>query len=137
MTIQKAVVTLWDNGIDKLYLFSVPDDTQYNYLDGLPCITIGISYESEKYKGYDIFTFFDCFYTELINTINKIYCCLNGTFRLYDMGADTDGYIDFEMNKGKLCIKGQLGASFSSHSLQFSFEADQTLLEPLMQTLLI
>ena len=135
MTIQKDVVTLWDDGFDKLCLFPVPDDAKYNYIDGLPCITIGISYENEKYKGCDTFTLFDRSYTELINTINKTYCCLNGVFRLYDMGADTDGYINFQMNKGKLCVKGQLGASFSSHSLAFSFEADQTLLERLMQSL--
>ncbi len=135
MTIQKDVITLWDNGTDKLRLFSVPKASQYKYIDGLPCITIGLSYENEAYKGCDIFTFFDHFYTELIDTIKETSRCLNGAFRLYDMGADTDGYIDFEMNNGKLSMKGQLGASFSAHSLTFRFCADQTLLEPLMQSL--
>ena len=50
---------------------------------------------------------------------------------LWDNG--TDGYIDFEMNNGKLLVKGQLGATFSSHSLQFEFEADQTLLITLLK----
>lgn len=135
MTINQNVVTLWNNGIDKFCLFSVPDDTHYNYITGKPCITFGVFYESERYKGYDTFTLFDSHYTDLINTIDETYYCLNGTFRLYDMGADTDGYIDFEMCKGKLYIKGQLGASFSSHSLKFSFEADQALLKSLMQSI--
>ena len=30
-------------------------------------------------------------------------------------------------------VKGQLGATFSSHSLQFEFEADQTLLTTLLK----
>ncbi len=137
MTIQKDVVTLWDNGTDKLYLFSVPKESQYNYIKGLPCITIGVSYENETYKGCDIFTFFDYFYIKLLDDIKETSRCLNGSFRLYDMGADTDGYIDFEINRGKLHIKGQLGASFSSHSLTFSFDADQTLLEVLIQSLSI
>ncbi len=137
MTIQRDTVTLWDNGIDKLYLFSVPKESRYNYIEGSPCITIGFSYENETYKGCDIFAFFDHFYVELIDAIKETSRCLNGSFRLYDMGADTDGYIDFEMDRGKLRIKGQLGASFSSHSLTFSFDADQTLLEALIQRLSI
>lgn len=137
MTIKKNVVTLWDNGIDKLCLFSVADDAQYNYIAGCPCITFGVFYESEKYKGCDSFTLFDSLYIELINTIDKTYCCLNGAFRLFDMGADTDGYIDFEMSDGRLYIKGKLGASFSSHSLEFSFKADQTLLKTLVQSISI
>ena len=135
MTIQKDIITLWDNGTDRLYLFSVPESSQYNYRDGLPCITIGLSYENEAYKGCDIFTFFDHYYVELLDTIKAVSCSLNGTFRLYDMGADTDGYVDFEMNKGQLHIKGQLGASFSSHYLMFGFDADQTLLGSLIQNI--
>ena len=135
MTISKNVVTLWDNGIDKLCLVSVADDAQYKYIAGQPCITFSVFYESERYKGYDTFTLFDNLYIDLINAIGEMYCCLTGTFRLYDMGADTDGYIDFEMSKEKLYIKGQLGSSFSSHSLTFSFEADQTLIKELIQSI--
>ena len=45
MTIQKNVV-LWDNGRDILCLLRVPFEQQYKYIDGVPCITFGISYES-------------------------------------------------------------------------------------------
>ncbi len=135
MTIQNDVVTLWDNGEDKLCLFSVPNEAQYVYTEGLPCITIGISYENPKFKGCDTFTFFDRFYVELLDAIHETYCRLNGEFRLYDMSAETDGYMNFKMNNGKLFIQGQLGASFSSCSLKFCFEADQTLLDSFLRNL--
>ena len=135
MTIKNEKIVLWDSGREKLCLLSVPFDNTYKYIDGVPCITVGVIYESERFKGYDEFTFFDHFYIDLLRKISDTYNCLNGKFRLYDMGANTDGYIDFEMSNGKLNIKGQLGASFSAHSLVFGFEADQTLLEPLMQNL--
>ena len=45
MTILKNLV-LWDNGIDKLTIFSIPAEQQYNYIDGITCITFGILYEN-------------------------------------------------------------------------------------------
>ena len=45
MTILKNFV-LWDNGIDKLTIFSIPAEQQYNYIDGITCITFGILYEN-------------------------------------------------------------------------------------------
>ena len=137
MTLKDEVIVLWDSGIEKLCLLSVPLDNQYSYIDGLPCITVGVTYENKLFKGYDEFTFFDHFYADLLQKVSDTYNSLNGKFRFYDMGASTDGYIDFEMNNGKLNIKGQLGASFSAHSLVFGFEADQTLLELLMRSLLV
>ena len=136
MTIQKDVV-LWDNGRDRLCLLQAAFEQQYKYIDGLPCITFGISYKNANYKGFDTFTLFDPFYAEMINKAEKTYHNLNGVFCIKDVGADTDGYIDFEMNRGILHIKGQLGASFSSHSLRFEFEADQTLLGELLQNLTV
>ncbi len=76
-------------------------------------------------------------YVNLLKVVEDAWQRLNGNFRLYDMGSDTDGYIDVVANKGKLRIEGRLGAAFSSHSLCFCFEADQTLLLPLMQSLTI
>ena len=132
MTIKNDIV-LWDNGTDKFYLLSIPREAQYKYTDNIPCITFGISYENFRFKGYEAFTLFDKFYTDTIEKMGTIHHSLNGAFRICDVGADTDGYIDFEMNNGKLLIKGQLGATFSSHSLQFEFEADQTLLTTLLK----
>ena len=60
---------------------------------------------------------------------------LNGTFRICDIGADTDGYIEFVLKNGLAFIKGQLGASFFSHSLKFEFQADQTLIGRLIQAI--
>ncbi|MBE6903223.1 MAG: hypothetical protein E7480_01285 [Ruminococcaceae bacterium] len=136
MTIKNDVV-LWDDGKDKLRLFSVSIDQQYMYINELPCITFGISFENAYYKGYDIFTLFDLFYSETIKKIEKTYRSLNGTFRIKDDGADTDGYIDFEMINGRLYIKGQLGASFTSHSLKFEFKADQTLIGELLKSITV
>jgi hypothetical protein len=65
--------------------------------------------------------------------MKNTYISLNGSFRIYDVGADTDGYIEFVMKNGKLFVKGQLGASFSTYSLTFEFEADQTLVGNLLQ----
>ena len=132
MTVRNDVV-LWNSGTDRLCLFSVLNDQQYKYIEGVPCITFGISYENEKFKGFDIFTLFDRFYSNIVNDIKGTYTSLNGSFRIYDVGADTDGYIEFIMKNGSLSIKGQLGASFSSHSLLFEFEADQTLVGLLLQ----
>lgn len=136
MTIKNDVV-LWNNSKDTLSLFKVPMEQQYRYIDGLPCITFGILYENASYKGYDIFTLFDHFYSDSISTIEKTFRTLNGTFRIYDVGADTDGYIDFKMENGRLYIKGQLGATFSSHYLRFEFEADQTLVGELLYNLTV
>lgn len=136
MTIKNDVI-LWNNGKDSFSFFKIPAEQQYKYIDELPCITFGILYECTNYKGCDTFTLFDRFYTKTVSTIEKTYRSLNGAFRIEDIGADTDGYIDFEMTKGHLYIKGQLGASFSSHSLRFEFEADQTLVGNLLQTLTV
>ena len=132
MTIKNDIV-LWDNGADKFCLLAIPNEAQYKYIDDIPCITFGISYENFRFKGYETFTLFDKFYTDTIEKMGTIHHSLNGAFRICDVGADTDGYIDFEMNNGKLLVKGQLGATFSSHSLQFEFEADQTLLTTLLK----
>ena len=35
-----------NNGIDKLTIFSIPVERQYNYIDGITCITFGILYEN-------------------------------------------------------------------------------------------
>ena len=67
--------------------------------------------------------------------MKNTYESLNGTFRICDIGADTDGYIEFVVKNGMAFIKGQLGASFSSHSLKFAFQADQTLIGLLIQTI--
>ena len=132
MTVKNDIV-LWDNGIDKLCLLTVPNEHQYKYIEGVSCITFGISYENMNFKGCDTFTLFDHFYSNIVNEIESTYTSLNGSFRIYDVGADTDGYIEFVMKNGKLSAKGQLGSSFSSHSLMFEFEADQTLIGTLLQ----
>ena len=136
MTVKNDIV-LWDNGTDKFCLFSIPNEAQYKYIDNIPCITFGISYENFRFKGYETFTLFDKFYTDTIEKMGTIHHSLNGAFRICDVGADTDGYIDFEMKNGRLLVKGQLGATFSSHSLQFEFEADQTLLTTLLKEIKI
>ena len=132
MTVKNDIV-LWDNGIDKLCLLTVPNKQQYKYIEGVSCITFGISYENMSFKGCDTFTLFDHFYSSIVNEMKNTYISLNGSFRIYDVGADTDGYIEFVMKNGKLFVKGQLGASFSTYSLTFEFEADQTLVGNLLQ----
>lgn len=134
MTIKNDVV-LWDNGATRLCLLSIPTERQYKYIEGCSCITFGISYENENFKGFDIFTLFDPYYSRTTNEIKNAYTSLNGTIRIDDNGADTDGYIDFTINNGVVFIKGQLGASFSSHSLTFAFEADQTLIGSVIQAI--
>ena len=136
MTIQNDVV-LWDNGIDKFYLYSVPDEQQYKYINGIPCLTFGIVYENSNYRGCNIFTLFDHFYVSKMHEIKDVYSCLNGAFRIDDNGADTDGYVDFLMKNGRVSIKGQLGSSFSEYSLNFEVETDQTILKPLLKALAI
>jgi len=90
-----------------------------------------------KFKGQDTFTFFDHLYIELLDLIKETYRSMNGSFQIYDMVSETDGYIDFKMEKGKLHIEGQLGGSFRNHYMCFSFDADQTLLEPLIRAISI
>lgn len=137
MTIQNNIVSLWDNGTDRFYLFAILPEYQYKYIIGKPCITVGFAYENELYKGCDTFTLFDHFYLDTLEAMKTTYRELNGSFRLYDIGADSDGFVDFDMKNGKLHVEGRLGATFSTHSLTFEFEADQTLLEPFIQSLTI
>jgi len=134
MTIKNDIV-LWDNGVNHLCLLSIPSEQQYKYIDGCPCITFGITYENTNYKGYDTFTLFDRFYNNILNEMKNTYESLDGTFRICDIGADTDGYIEFVVKNGIVFVKGQLGASFSSHSLKFEFQADQTLIGRLIQAI--
>ena len=120
MTVKNDII-LWDNESTRLCLLSIPSEQQYKYIDGHPCITFGISYENKNFKGYDTFTLFDQCYINILNEIKNTYDSLTGAFRIHDMGADTDGYIEFAVQKGIALIKGQLGASFSAHSLKFEF----------------
>ena len=134
MTIKNDII-LWDDGANCLCLLSIPSEQQYKYIDGLPCITFGVSYENATFKGYDTFTLFDRFYNNILNELKSIYDSLNGTIRSCDIGADTDGNIEFVVKNGVAFVKGQLGASFSSYSLKFEFQADQTLIGRLMQAI--
>jgi hypothetical protein len=138
MTIKEDKVTLWDSNGNKLWLYAVPCERQYKYIEGEPCITFGIAYENASYMGCDEITIFDKYLTETIAEITKVYEEHSGEFRLYDTGADTDGYVDFKtLSRGSISISGRLGATFSSNTLTFEFVADQTLLEPLIQSLLV
>ena len=134
MTVKNDII-LWDNESTRLCLLSIPSEQQYKYIDGHPCITFGISYENKNFKGYDTFTLIDQCYINILNEIKNTYDSLTGAFRIHDMGADTDGYIEFAVQKGIALIKGQLGASFSAHSLKFEFQADQTLIGRLIQAI--
>ena len=134
MTVKNNII-LWDNESTRLCLLSIPSEQQYKYIDGHPCITFGISYENKNFKGYDTFTLFDQCYINILKEIKNSYDSLTGAFRIHDMGADTDGYIEFTVQKGIALIKGQLGASFSAHSLKFEFQADQTLIGRLIQAI--
>ena len=134
MTIKNDII-LWDDGANCLCLLSIPSEQQYKYIDGLPCITFGVSYENATFKGYDTFTLFDRFYNNILNELKSTYDSLNGTIRICDIGADADGYIEFVVKNGVAFVKGQLGASFSSYSLKFEFQADQTLIGRLMQAI--
>ena len=134
MTIKNDII-LWDDGANCLCLLSIPSEQQYKYIDGLPCITFGVSYENATFKGYDTFTLFARFYNNILNALKSTHDSLNGTIRICDIGADTDGYIEFVVKNGVAFVKGQLGASFSSHSLKFEFQADQTLIGRLMQAI--
>ena len=134
MTIKNDII-LWDDGANYLCLLSIPSEQQYKYIDGLPCITFGVSYENATFKGYDTFTLFGRFYNNILNELKSTHDSLNGTIRICDIGADTDGYIEFVVKNGVAFVKGQLGASFSSYSLKFGFQADQTLIGRLMQAI--
>ena len=131
----KNDIILWDDGANCLCLLSIPSEQQYKYIDGFPCITFGVSYENASFKGYDTFTLFDRFYNNILNELKSTYDSFNGTIRICDIGADTDGYIEFVVKNGVAFVKGQLGASFSSYSLKFDFQADQTLIGRLMQAI--
>ena len=134
MTIKNDII-LWDDGANCLRLLSIPSEQQYKYIDGLPCITFGVSYENATFKGYDTFTLFDRFYNNILNELKSTYDSLNGTILICDIGADTDGNIEFVVKNEVAFVKGQLGASFSSYSLKFEFQADQTLIGRLMQAI--
>lgn len=127
---------LWDNGKERLYIFEIPLENCSTA--DQPCITIGFGYENARYKGEDVFFFFGEQYLELRNKIDAVSRDLNGSFRLYDMGWDTDGYIDINMTtNGKAEVTGRLGASFSPYSLQFELRVDQTVLTALLRILKI
>ena len=136
MTINDSEVILWDDGGNKLWLFSVPVEDQYRYIEGKPCITFGIAYENAFFKGQDLITIFDHYLSETVSELENLCESRDGSFRLSDVGGDSDCFIDFKkLSLGALSVSGRLGATFSSHSLSFEFIADQTLLEPLIKSL--
>lgn len=134
MTVSEDVVVLWDDGKHKLKALSVPSSAQYVYPYGT-CITIGFSYENKLFKGYDHFAFFGKEYDKLIKLLESIDKTLDGQICLYDVGGDTDGYIDITCKNGKLRISGRLGATWSQFCLYFEFNADQTFLKRLFSVL--
>lgn len=135
MTVRSDTV-LWDNGIEKLYIFEIPPENCY--IPDQPCITVGFGYENASFKGEDVFVLFGERYLELRNKIAAVSRDLNGSFRLCDMGWDTDGYIDIIMTtNGKAEVTGRLGTSFSPYSLQFELRVDQTVLTALLRILKI
>ena len=73
MTIQNHITSLWDNGTDKFYLFSIAPERQYNYIAGKPCITVGFAYENAHYKGCDSFSLFDHFYIDILEAMKNTY----------------------------------------------------------------
>jgi hypothetical protein len=133
MTIKTEKVILWDSGIESFCAVAVPEYEQYRYVDGKPCITIGFAYENPNFKGYDVLTFFDDMYIELLGKIQSVYETLEGSFVLDDMGGDTDSCIEVRAEKtGKIYLNGQLGASWNTYTMQFAMTADQTLLKNLI-----
>lgn len=128
MTVRKTTL-IWDDGKNRLCFIPVEESSQYNYLDGVPCITYDVSYENPKFKGYDRFTLFDKSYADFLKELQNAKYSLAGKFRMTDVGADTDAYIDFSVSRSGVDITGCLGASFSDFSLKFSFHADQSILQ--------
>ena len=134
MTIERDIV-LWDDGKTRLRLCTVSEERQYQYQPGIPCVTFGVAYESSGFMGYDAFTLFDHFYTELLAAMEQVSQNLQGEFCIRDIGDDTDGYMTFKLRGGRLTVAGQLGATFARHSLHFTMEADQTLVGALREAL--
>lgn len=62
-----------------------------------PAYNIWNFVQNASFKGIDTFTLFDHFYIDMINKAEEAYQNLNGGFCIEDVGADTDGYIDFDM----------------------------------------
>ena len=77
MTIRNDFVSLWDNGTDKLCLFAISPEYQYEYIIGKPCITVGIAYENKRFKGSDTFTLFDHFYIDSLEKKKASWGCCN------------------------------------------------------------
>lgn len=114
----------------KFCAVAIAPDEQYRY-DGT-CISLGFTYEDSFFKGYECFTYFDQFYFDLLDKIKLLIWTQEGEFRLFDVGGDTDGFIDFYYSQRVLNIEGCLGSSTSDFSLRFRFRADQTLLSLLL-----
>lgn len=136
MTIQNKT-SIWDDGKNLLCILPVEESSQYHYISGIPCITFGISYENSNFKGFDRFTLFDKWYIDFLNGLHDAVQYADGYLRLNDVGTDTDGYVDFTVSPRGVAVSGQLGASFSDFHLNFSFHADQTILQLLESCLSI
>lgn len=135
MTIRNKTV-IWDDGENLLSILPVGEGDQYQYIDGISCITFDVSYENSRFKGWDRFTLFEKWYTDFLNGLHDAVQHAEGNLRLNDAGADTDGYIDFTVSRRGVAVSGQLGSSWSDFRLNFSFRADQTVLKLLESGLL-
>jgi len=128
VTIRNKTV-IWDDGENLLSILPVGEGDQYQYIDGKSCITFDVSYENSCFKGWDRFTLFEKWYTDFLDGLHDAVKHAEGNLRLNDAGADTDGYIDFTVSRREVAASGQLGSSWSDFRLNFSFRADQTVLQ--------
>lgn len=131
--IEEKEIVLWDNGIDKLCLHSIKKGEHIDYDHS---VSFGVSYENFHFKGHDFFTLVDKEYFDCIKKIEKTFNTLNGTFHVSDSMADTDGHIEFTIENGHVFVDGVLGSTFNSHSLKFEFEADQTMIGILLNSIM-
>lgn len=86
--------------------------------------------ESQGFKGDSNFCISNVDLTGVLRKTGSVLKGLRGSVEIRDQ--DSDAHIMMTMTRfGHLIVNGQIGGSFDDHSLTFTFDSDQTVLDKL------
>jgi len=123
------------NNRDNIYTSEVGElYTEYSFSAEFD-ISIIISVKSYGFSGGHEFCINKEVTRERIKELENMHFSLLGECTMNDSDSDSDSYIKLSFIGNELTVSGQLGGSYNSNFIKFSFTADQTLLKLLSDTL--
>lgn len=96
-------------------------------------LTFNISVKSGVFEGASHFCIPKTKIIHIISELNHMHEELKGKIEMKD--TDSDSFIAIQMKQfGHICIWGQIGGSYESNYMKFSYDTDQTILMEIIRT---